>query len=80
MMPHKLKISLYVALGALALTTVVLYTSPATTQAMLDETAAAPESGSSNVNLDFGKNNKGSIQVFLKRTFLCLEFCFVLIA
>jgi hypothetical protein len=64
MMHNKLRISLFVAFGALALTTIVLYASPVTSETMLDETTAA-ETGPANVNLDYGKNNQGSVQVYL---------------
>jgi hypothetical protein len=66
MMANKARILLYAAFGAFALATIVLYSSSGTLDTVLDETAAAPGAGLANVDLDYGKNNKGSVQVFLK--------------
>jgi hypothetical protein len=61
MLPTKLRLfGGYIAIGALALTTVVLYSAPVDSQTSLDETPAA---GSVNVDLDWDKNNKASAEV-----------------
>ncbi len=62
MMPNKIRLfGGYIAIGAIALTMVVLYSSPVDSQTFsLDE---APAAGSVNVDLDYDKHTKASAEV-----------------
>ncbi len=62
MMPNKLRLfGGYIAIGAIALTIVVLYSSPVDSQT--SSLGEAPAAGSVNVDLDYDKNSKASAEV-----------------